>query len=37
LLNYNPSRSYSIEEKTEENNLDIQESLSALTLKQPTE
>ena len=37
MLNYNPSRSYSIEEKTEENNLDMQGSLSALTLKQPTE
>lgn len=39
LLNYNPSISYSIEDKTEGNRLDGQNSfsLSALTFKQPTE
>lgn len=37
LVNYNPSNSLSIEEKTEVKSLDSQNSLSALTFEEPTE
>lgn len=37
LVNYNPSNSLSIEEKTEEKLLNNQNSLSALTFEEPTE